>query len=178
MIRWLALILLFASTQLKAFEVTEAVAKLNDGTYIVNAKIEYHFSLPALEALDNGVGLTMETHVQVRNEKAWIWQKDVVDFRIRTKIQYLPVSSLYQVTDLSTGEVQNFLSRNEAISALGDINNLSVVHESDLKPGEKYRLELKSYLDIESLPLPLRPKAYISSDWSLSTGWTLWHLRP
>ncbi len=160
-----------------AFQVIEANARLDHGQFVIDVRIDYRFSEEALDALANGVPLTTEVHVQVRRVGAWIWESDVVDFRVRAQIRYLPVSALYQVTDLDTGERRNFVSRDAAIRALGELRGLPVVREGQLEKGEDYELKIKASLDIEALPLPLRPKAYISSAWNLSTGWTTWRLR-
>ncbi len=162
---------------LPAFQVEKANARLEHGQFVIDVQIDYDFSDDVLEALANGVPLTTEVHIQVRRDGAWIWEDDIVDFRVRSQIRYLPVSALYQVTDLDTAERRNYVSRDTAIRELGDLQGLPVVGEDQLEKGEDYELKIKASLDIEALPLPLRPKAYISSDWNLSTGWTVWRLR-
>ncbi len=174
---WLLLGVLAWPLGALAFQVVKANARLDHGQFVIDVLIDYRFSEDALEALANGVPLTTEVHIQVRRVGAWIWEGDVVEFRVRGQIRYLPVSALYQVTDLDTGERRNFVSRAAAIHALGDLQGLPVVREDQLEKGEDYELKIKASLDIEALPLPLRPKAYISSAWNLSTGWTRWRLR-
>jgi hypothetical protein len=39
-------------------------------------------------------------------------------------------------------------------------------------------LRLRADLEIESLPLPLQPLAYLGQGWRLTTGWTQWPLQP
>jgi len=45
---------------------------------------------------------------------------------------------------------------------------MPIIELTKLNPSDTYNVELDAKLDIEALPLPLRPKAYLSSDWSLS----------
>ena len=40
----------------------------------------------------------------------------------------------------------------------------------------RYQVKMRTFLDIESLPAPMRPLAYISSDWQLDSDWVSWPL--
>jgi len=160
------------------FLVTDLSARLVDDTYLMNAKIEYRFSENVLEALQNGVPITLEMHVQIRREGAWVWTKDLLDFRSRYQIRYHALASVYQVLDLRSGNQQNFATQSSALNALGNIANLPLVRSADMEPGETYILAVRTKLDIESLPLPLRPVAYVTPSWRLNSEWSQWHLEP
>ncbi len=73
---------------------------------------------------------------------------------------------------------RTFATRDAAIGAIGEVRQLPVVAASALEPGRPYLLSLRAALDIEALPLPLRPRAYLSQDWNLSSEWSRWRLRP
>jgi hypothetical protein len=120
----------------------------------------------------------LELHLQVRREDAWIWEENLLDRRQRYLIRYLPLTELYQVVRLPAGEKRSFVTRAAAISALGEIEGISLLPKLRLEADEKYRLGVKVSLDIEALPLPLRPVAYLRPSWNLSSGWTQWPLRP
>lgn len=180
-LRWLASLALagWALLALAAeFTISKASGRLQDGTYLVDATIAYDLSEAALEALENGVPLTVELHVQVRREGAWVWEPDVVDSRLRTQIRFSPLLGTYQVTSIDSGAQRSFASRDRAIAALGEVKDLALVRADVLDPAETYRVEMRVSLDIESLPLPLRPRAYLSPDWNLSSEWSRWRLRP
>ena len=72
-------------------------------------------------------------------------------------IRYLSLAQLYQVVDLETGSQQNFVTREAAMFALGEILAVQLLKASELQAGEKYVVKVKALLDIEALPLPLRP---------------------
>ncbi len=160
------------------FVVERAVTRLVDGVYLLDAQIDYRLSQTAIEALDNGVPLTMEVHVQVRDEDAWIWEEDEADYRLRDVIRYQALSGLYEVVSLDSDRRRNFVTRDAALAALGEISGLRLIQAKRLDPRASYRVELKAELDIEALPLPLRPLAYLSPSWHLSSGWWSWHLAP
>lgn len=170
--------LLLASSKLLGFEVKDAVSRLTEEVFVIDAEIDYAFTEVALEALENGVPLTVDVHVQVRRDGAWVWESDIVDFHHRRQLRYLPLASSYEVIDLKDSQKQTFVSRLGAIDALGVIKNYPVVKVSQLEKGETYRMEIRTELDIEALPVPLRPTAYMSSDWKLSSEWSQWRIRP
>jgi hypothetical protein len=160
------------------FSISGGGTRLVDGAYLANAQIEYRFSEDVLEALDNGVPLWLELHVQVRREGAWVWEADIVDLRLRSQIRYSPLSSTYQVVNVQNGARESFATRAAALKALGEVKDLLVVRADQLKGAEKYVVEMRAVLDIEALPLPLRPLAYLSPAWNLSSEWSTWPLRP
>lgn len=160
------------------FEISNVEARLQDGTYLVDATIRYEFSDAALEALENGVPLTVELHLEVRREGAWVWEPDVVDSRLRSQIRFNPLQGTYQVLQVDSGVHHTFASRDRAITALGEITDLALVSADALHPDQVYRVDMRVTLDIEALPLPLRPRAYLSPDWNLSSEWSRWRLRP
>jgi hypothetical protein len=152
--------------------------RLDEGVYLLDAEIDYRLSDAALEALDNGVPLTMEVHIQVRGNNAWIWQSDAAEYRLRYVIRYHALSGLYEVVNQDSGQRRNFVTRDAALTALGELADLPLIEAERLDPGEGYAVEMRVDLDIEALPLPLRPLAYLSPSWNLSSGWTSWPLAP
>lgn len=175
---WLSLVLFVIPVLADGINIRQAASRLQDNTFVIDAEIDYEFSGVALEALENGVPLTVDIHVQVRRDGAWIWEEDVTDFHKRRQLRYLPLSSAYEVIGFEGEEKRRFISRLAAIEALGEIQNMPVVEAKQLETGETYRMEIRSKLDIEALPVPLRPTAYMSSGWKLSSEWSKWHIRP
>jgi hypothetical protein len=160
------------------FVIRNATSKLVGDVFVISAEIDYQFSEVALEALENGVPLLVDVHVQVRRQGAWIWEKDIVDRHFQKQIRYLPLSATYEVITQSGSKKTQFISRDAALSALGSIDEYPVVKASQLKENETYEMEIKTVLDIEALPVPLRPKAYMSPEWKLSSEWSQWLLKP
>ncbi len=160
------------------FEIPELSTRLEKGSYIMSARIDYHFSDRVLEALENGVPLTLDVFVELRNEDAWWWRSDLLDIRLRYQLRYLPLPSVYQVIDLHTGTQQNFVTLESALDALGNLPTYPLLTQKELTRGKSYRLSVKAELDIESLPLPLRPLAYLTPSWNLSSEWRTWRLTP
>ena len=184
-IRWplplclLALLGLFAASALgREIRIKDVHTQLDGESYLLDANVIYAFSDEALEALDNGVPLTLLVHIQVRRAAAWIWEDSVADIQLRYAIRYKPLSQRYEVYRLPGQEGRSFVGRDAALAALGEMRNLHLVDANRLTPGEAYEVQIKVELDIEELPLPLRPIAYLRSAWKLGSSWTKWPLTP
>ena len=175
------LLLLVSSGALLAepgFVFDRVQVDMRDDNVLIDADVRYQLSESTLEALEHGVPLTFELHVQLRRADSWIWNRDVLEARLRSVLRYHPLSALYELHDLQTGGHQSYATRDAALRALGKIRNFPVTVLSDLVTGETYKLRMKSFLDINALPLPLRPKAYLSPDWDLESEVWEWRLQP
>jgi Domain of unknown function (DUF4390) len=161
-----------------AFVIRDVKTRLEDGVYTLDADIEFNFSPEALEALDNGVPLTIVLHFQVRRADAWIWEDSAADLRLRYAVRYKPLSERYEVYRLPGDRGRSFVSREAALAALGELRGVQIAAKDRLDPQADYLLHMKAELDIEELPLPLRPMAYLRSAWKLGSAWTTWPLTP
>lgn len=155
-----------------------ALTLSDDGRILLDAEIVYDLNETVSEALQNGVPLTFETHVQMRRADAWIWESDVVEHRLRTVLRYRPLSGLYELRNLLGDERLAFATREAALRTLGRIVAMPVIERAALELDEDYVVSIDVSLDIESLPLPMRPYAYISSDWSIASEPWEWRLQP
>jgi len=176
---WLLLCLPVAGLHAAALEFSKVTITLGEDDRIyVDAQILYRLTPEVSEALDNGVPLTFVTHVQMRRAQAWLWESDVVDYRIRSVLRHRPLSGLYEVRNLETADKQVFATREAALRYMGRIRDLALIERSQLDASEEYTVRLESFLDVEVLPLPLRPRAYFSNDWKLQAEPWEWQIRP
>jgi hypothetical protein len=174
----LLLLLCFSQVHASSFSIKDVqIRKVND-EYRLNARIDYSLSEKAQQALSNGVPLTFK--VQVVLDKVWrgFWEPSPFARTLWFQIHYHALTELYRVVDMQTGDEQNFVTQEAALYALGEINSLPLIQQARLTPGEAYQLRLRADLDIESLPLPLQPLAYLGRGWKLTTGWSQWPLQP
>jgi hypothetical protein len=61
---------------------------------------------------------------------------------------------------------------------LGQIRAIPIAEEAQLDNSHDYQIGIRARLDLDSLPAPLRPIAYISPSWRMSSGWYQWTLTP
>lgn len=149
-----------------------------DGQILLDADIRYPLNDTALEALENGVPLTFVTHIEVRERGAWIWEQDLVEIRLRSLVRYHPLSGLYELRNIGSESSQNFATRDAVLTALGEIRSLPLVTVERMQVGTRYNVLLSTFLDIEALPLPLRPMAHVTPSWHLESDSWLQQLTP
>ncbi len=158
------------------FDVISASTRLEGGVYRLSAQIEYGLSDPALDALQNGVPLTIELLMEVRRRRSWVWDETVYSLAQRFRLEYHALSRQYLVRNLNSGERRNFSTRPAALRFMGRIYEFPLLDRGLLAPDERYEGALQARLDLDALPAPLRLIAYLSEDWRLSSEWYTWPL--
>ena len=63
-----------------------------------------------------------------------------------------------------------------ALSHIRDISNMSLFDQALLTEDNTYVARIRAFLDTESLPPPMRPQSYFSSNWDMSSEWYRWEL--
>ncbi|MBB1125411.1 DUF4390 domain-containing protein [Thiospirillum jenense] len=149
-----------------------------ENQYFLNATVQYRFNPQALDALDNGVPLTLQIQIQVRRNDAWIWEESLADLQLYYQIRYKPLSKAYLITNLADQTQRSYISRDAAINALGELTDVPLLTQNRLNTRRDYTVQVRVSLDIEALPLPLRPMAYLHPTWQQTSEWTRWPLTP
>ena len=161
----------------QGFDIRQVQTQLVDRVYVLNAEIDYQFSKPALEALENGVPLIILVDIEVERVRQWWLNKDIAELQQGYLLLYHALTEKYIVNNLNSGVQENYDTLSGALGALGNIEMLPILDaklaEND---GDNYVVHVHTYLDLESLPAPMRPIAYISTHWRLESEWSQWPL--
>jgi len=150
---------------------------LENKVYQLDANIDYQFSDSALEALRNGVPLIVLLDIKVEQYRAWWFNKTIADLQQGYLLLYHALTEKYIVNNLNSGAQENYEQLSAALNALGKVKNLPILDAHLVNNGAHYLVRLRTRLDLESLPAPMRPLAYISSDWRLESNWYEWPLQ-
>jgi len=144
--------------------------------YYLDAQLGYGLSRAALDALDNGVPLTFELEIEIFTPRKWFWDKSQSSYNYRYQVLYHALTQQYIVTNIDSGIQNSYSRRNTALLSMGRINNLPLLAKKELSEDEEYRGRIRVSLDIDALPAPMRPWAYINTDWLLSSEWFTWEI--
>ena len=165
-------LLVVVPVRAEGFKVLSANTYLDGQVYRLNARVDWQFSQDLLDAMHNGVALTLKLHMQVWRRREWLWDDDIASVNQRFRLEYHTLARQYVATNLNSGELKTFPNRANALEFIGNINNFPLLDRSLLTAGEHYYVRLRARLEIEALPTPLRPLAYLSGDyWRLSSEW-------
>ncbi len=148
------------------------------GRYLLDARLDIGLGKEVREALDSGVPLVFVTTVRLQREREWAWSATVTRTLLRRVLQYHALSRQYLVTELPGGETEGFPTLEAALRWLGRIDHLPIIEQKLLRPEEEYYVEIRTRLDIEALPAPMRLGAWLSPHWHLGSGWLRVELGP
>ena len=162
----------------EGFRILAAETKLKNNVFHLDANMDLKFSDDALEALRSGVPLIVLVNIEVQKDRNWWWDKTIAELEQGYLLLYHALSEKYIIHNLNSGAQQNFISLNTALYSLSNLREFPLIDKNLLEEGDNYYVRLRTYLDIESLPAPMRPIAYISSQWQLESDWFSWPLKP
>jgi hypothetical protein len=171
---------LLATTALAAderFAIRNAFAEPVAGIWNLNVVLETGLSKPALEALAEGIPLTMLLDVQISSERRFLPDSTIAELQQRWELAFDALSQRYVVTNLNSGAQATYATQDEALAALSRIRNLPLIDENLLEAGRRYEISLRATIDIGGLPEAVKLLIFWR-DWSRSTDWYTWSIRP
>ena len=162
-----------------AFAVRHATLRPAGGAYVVDARLDFAFSEDNLEAMRNGVALTVIVDIEVQRERGQWWNETLVARQLRYRIETNVLTGRYRVRNPGGG-TRNYRSLEVMTEALGRMESIPIVAREllPLSADARYAARIRTRLDIEALPSPLRPIAYLSPRWRLNSGWFTWRIEP
>ena len=170
------LVLLIAAPACADFVVKGVEAQLDDRNLRVSARVELNLSEQAELAIENGVPLVLLTEFELQDQ-GLLWKRTLLESRVRRQLRYHGLAHSYVVEDLEGGEIDIFNSVNEALNSMGVLRDQVFSMPEDVQVGDQeYTLIVRSRLDINRLPAALRPLAFFSPSWRLSSDWTRWQV--
>jgi len=159
----------------KPFEIRNASSRLADGVWFANAQIDYRLSEDALEALQNGVALTIQLQIEVNRVRRFWVDAQVASLQQGYLLRYQPLSERYVVRNLNSGEQSSYATLFSALNDMGRIVDLPIIDASVLEDA-KYEISMRAVLDQDTLPGPLRLIAFWGEGFRLVSDWYTWTL--
>ncbi len=156
------------------FLVNSVTTYTKEGDILIDANLTMNFTRQVVEALENGIPLTIAVEVQVYRKRPW-WRNIIVKESMQLfELRYHPLTDVHVVTNLANNEHYSFNSREEALAVLGTIRGAHLIKRKKLSSGEHYFVRIHTFLDINHLPPALRQIAALSSAWRLESSWFQW----
>ena len=170
-------LLLTPSVEAADFKVKNAQPFINDRTLHVNTRLDLPLNPRTEEALSKGIPIDVVIEINMVKHRRWWRNRAVTDTVLRRRIQFHALSRQYRVSTLNGRQpAESFGSLGLALAHAGALEEfiIPLSPKKEIEPGARYLLQLRARLDIEALPMLLRPLAYSMPSWRLSTGWTEW----
>lgn len=141
----------------------------------ISSVLDMGLSAKAEEALNKGIPFDVITDIALVEHRRLLWNRVVTDRTLRQRVQYHALSGQYLVS-AEDQDVERFPTAQAALAYVGSLNDMQIrlTKKKAIDGKMRYFLKLRVRLDIESLPAPLRPLAYVTPSWHHSSGWTTW----
>lgn len=148
----------------------------HDGEYVhIQTQIDYQLSPVAKEALHKGIALNWTEKAQIR-QVGPLQDSVILEQATGYRLRYHALLNQYEVVKADT-DSEMFLTLNVALGYLSAPHDGPAIAAQILHSGHHYKLAIKCQFEREQLPVPLRPFAYLDTQWSLSTDWQLWPIQ-
>ena len=163
--------------QAAGFQVKSAKPYLHERVLHVNTRLDLVLNPRTEEALSKGIPIDVVIEVNLA-KRVWWWRNKVItDHTLRRRIQFHALSRQYLVSGRTVREpAESFGTLSAALAHAGALEDFTIAltPKKEIEAGARHLLKLRARLDIEALPMLMRPLAYTLPSWRLSTGWTEW----
>jgi Domain of unknown function (DUF4390) len=156
--------------------INRVSGKIVDGFYFIDADVHLELSEDARDAVESGVPLRFSFDFQVSRPRQFMWDQQILALRRSCQLERHALANKYVVTDLVSQRRAVLTSIDDALEELGRLRNITVGKTHELLLKNALHGRLRAQLDIEALPAPLRPIAYLSPSWHLKSSWHNWLL--
>jgi hypothetical protein len=181
------LVALFAATLLGAvallhadaldgvLEVRSAYVNVDNGVFLLHARVEYPDNPEIRDALRDGITLSFELDTRVERHRRFWFDAEVVSLTLRRELSFHAVSERYIVRDVRSGDQQSFPTLEEALQQLGTVDAWPILVEPQLGGGE-YEVGVRAGVRRGRLPASLRALLFWTNDWYRTSEWYTWSL--
>lgn len=147
---------------------------LENNTYYLDASYDFELSEEAYKALRHGISFEIHADFQLNLKRTWLWNETISEKTLIYKLEHKPLTENFLTVDLSTGLRHSHDNLDAALKHIKTISKMTLFDQDLLIENKTYIARIRTYLDIESLPPPMRPQAYFSPNWDLSSEWYEW----
>ena len=184
--RWLLAfaVLVGAATALAAhaqdvgrFEVRNAYVEIENDAWQLDVSLDLGLAEAARRAFEEGVPLVLRLEVEATVERRLLPAEEVVSMTRTWQVAFDAIAERFVVTDAASGAHVSHATQAEALEALSRISGITVADTSVLPEGRRFDMRVRATVEVGELPTAVRMLLFWK-DWSRSTEWYAWKVRP
>lgn len=157
-------------------EVRSAFVTVDNGAYQLSARIAYPLSEEIRRTLQDGISLSFDMEVQVQKQRRFWTDATVAAYALHRELSWHAVRQQFVVRDAERGELGSYASLDQALVAIGSVDNWAVLVESQLQPDASYQIGVRAILRRGTLSSALRALMWWSDSWQRASDWYTWSL--
>jgi hypothetical protein len=166
-----------AATRAAVRSATFTLDTIED-VYELSAKVDLSLPDDARKGIEAGLTLRLTYQIELYRVRRYMPDAAIAELEQANELSYHALSQRYLVRNLNTGEQQDFGSLQAALEALGDLRGLPVIDADLVQKGPQYEARLRAIIDLSTTPDALKWLLFWSDDWSATSEWYSWPLRP
>lgn len=171
----LMLLLLITTAQAEGIRIKSVDLAAVEQGYEINVDSEIILNATLEQALEKGIVLYFVTKFSLVDSR-WYWLNDeIARGKLRIGLRYYALTRQYYLNYPAFS--QSFNTLEEALQALGQLHNYSLIVKSELKQDVDYIASLRIWLDLTRMPKPFQVEALGSSRWNLSSNKLEWRMK-
>jgi hypothetical protein len=146
--------------------------------YELNARVDITLPEEARKGIEAGLTLRFVYEIELARVRGYWPDATVAELEQAYELSYHALSQRYLLRNLNTGEQQDFGSLQAALEQLGDVRGLPVIDADLVKGDSRYEVYLRAVIDLSTTPAALQWLLFWTDDWSATSEWFIWPLRP
>ncbi len=164
------------TTYAKTINIKSTHTYIVDAYYYLDTSFDFTLTEEAEKALRHGIPIEIHSHFQLRLKRKWFWDKTISEKKIMYKLEHKPLTENYLTINLNNGLRNSHTNLDSALDEINTVTKMKLFDLGVLRNDENYIARIKTFLDVGSLPSPMRPQAYFSSNWNISSEWYEWEV--
>jgi hypothetical protein len=156
----------------------EVRSTIDEGVFELDAKLEIELPEDARKAVEAGLTLTLTYEVEVSRERRFMPDDGIATLEQRYEVSYHALSQRYLVKNLNTAEQHDFGSLQAALDRVGDLRGLPVLDTALVSDDAVYQGRIRAVLGLNTAPDVLGWLLFWTDDWSATSDWKSWTLKP
>ncbi len=159
------------------FQVRNAYVELVNGVWRLDVSLDLGLADAARRAFEEGVPLVLRLEVEATVERRLLPAREVASLTLEWQVAYDAIAERFVVTDESSGEHVSHATQAEALEALSRVSGIAVADTAALPDGKRFDMRVRATVEVGELPAAVRMLLFWK-DWSRSTEWYAWKVRP
>ena len=161
------------------FVIENLVYRSEPSQLVVNISTRLALNDTIEDALRRGIDLQFDLELSLQRHRLLIWNEQISKHAENIILRYHALSNRYLILDENQEQLSSFTDINQALEHFDELGPYTIMLPAKFEPraNAAYYIAARIRLNIEALPLPLRPSAYLSSNWRLNSTWILWQVQ-
>ncbi|MFT5657945.1 MAG: hypothetical protein ACI9KN_001224 [Gammaproteobacteria bacterium] len=161
-----------------AFRVITAEFTLQNTLLLLDSTIEINLPDYINKAIDQGFAVPFMFEVEILAYSKYWLDKKLLSLKQQYQLHYLPMLDSYAMVDINSGQRLYFNSRQEAVQHLKMVYFYPMFDINNINQAGRVYARMRSGIDIDELPLPLKSSSLWNNDWDLRSDWFEWKIDP